>query len=53
MKYVQVPELEARAMENIKSISEKGHSADVKYVAKENKWIIYDVEKKKKELQVD
>ncbi len=49
MKYVQVPAHEAQAMEDIKSISQKGHSADVKYIEKEDTWIIYDVEKKRRE----
>ena len=44
---VEVPLNAAQVLEDIKRISDKGHSADVKYIKRENKWVVYDVGKTK------
>ena len=49
MKYVEVPIREAQTLEHIKRLSKKGHSAEVKYDRRNDKWVVYEVDKKKTE----
>lgn len=45
--YVSVPRRAAEALQDVIEISEKGHNAEVKYVKRDDEWVVYDVDKTK------